>query len=70
MGSSGTPASGTPSYFMSKICGSMPESHSSNQGLIQPEEMTVSPNETASHFSMDCLFIPSLRFSFMLLQKQ
>ena len=30
---------------------------------------TVSANETASHFSMDCLFIPSLRFSFILLQK-
>ena len=36
---------------------------------IQPEEMTVSANETTSRFSMDCLFIPSLRFSFILLQK-
>ena len=36
---------------------------------IQPEEMTVSANETASQFSMDCLFISSLRFSFILLQK-
>ena len=36
---------------------------------IQPEEMTVLANETAFQFSMDCLFIPSLRLSFILLQK-
>ena len=39
------------------------------QQEIQPEEMTVSANETASQFSMDYLFISSLRFSFILLQK-
>ena len=36
---------------------------------IQPEEMDGVGDETASHFSMDCLFISSLRFSFILLQK-
>ena len=39
------------------------------QPAIQPEEVNGVGNETASHFSMDCLFIPSLRFSFILLQK-
>ena len=36
---------------------------------IQPEEMDSVSDDTASHFSMDCLFISSLRFSFILLQK-
>ena len=47
---------------------SLPESNSSNQGF-NLKRWTVSANETASQFSMDCLFIPSLRFSFILLQK-
>ena len=46
----------------------LPESNSSSQGF-NLKRWTVSGNETASHFSMDCLFIPSLRFSFILLQK-
>ena len=36
---------------------------------IQPEEVNGVGSETAAHFSMDCLFISSLRFSFILLQK-
>ena len=38
---------------------------------IQPEEMdsVCERNETASQFSMDCLFISNLRFSFIFLQK-
>ena len=36
---------------------------------IHPEEVNGVGNETASHFPMDCLFIPSLRFPFILLQK-
>ena len=36
---------------------------------IQPEKINGVGDETASHFSMDCLLISSLRFSFILLQK-
>ena len=36
---------------------------------IKPEEMNGVGDEAASQFSMDCLFISSLRFSFILLQK-
>ena len=41
------------------------------QSGIQPEEVNGlgERNGTASQFSMDCLFIPSLRFSFIFLQK-
>ena len=46
----------------------LPESNSSSQGFNLKRWM-VSANETTSHFSMDCLFIPSLRFFFILLQK-
>ena len=38
----------------------VPESNSSNQ-RFNLKRWTVSANETASQFSMDCLFIPSLR---------
>ena len=44
------------------------ESNSSNQGFNLKRWM-VSANETASQFSMNCLFIRNLRFSFILLQK-
>ena len=55
----------------------LPESNSSNQGFnlkrwtVSVREMkdVSERNETASQFAMDCLFIPSLRFSFILLQK-
>ena len=46
----------------------VPESNSSNQGF-NLKRWTVSANETVSQFSMDCLFISSLRFSFIILQK-
>ena len=46
----------------------MPESSSSSQGF-NLKRWTVLANETASPFSMDCLFIPSLRYSFIFLQQ-
>ena len=49
----------------------MPAGVQLQQPGIQPEEMNGvgDENETASQFSMDCLLISSLRFSFILLQK-